>query len=156
MKHSYHETLKQFYETNKQGLFTYALSFTRDASTAEDAVQTAIFCMLKRTRLPRDLRPYVFRAVRNAAIDIKRKNTVQEGIFIEGNGNVCSPLDVQMLNQCLEQLTDEQREIVVMKAVIGLTFSEISFLQKESINTVTSRYRRAIDKMRLLIGDNHD
>jgi len=125
MKHSFHETLKQFYEANKQGLFTYALSLTRDASAAEDAVQTAIFSMLKRTHLPRELRPYVFRAVRNAAIDIKRKNTAQEGIFIEENGNLNNPFDTRMLNQCLEQLTDEQRETVVMKAVIGLTFSEI-------------------------------
>jgi RNA polymerase sigma-70 factor (ECF subfamily) len=156
MNHSFYEVLKQFYEVNKQGLFTYALSLTRDASAAEDAVQSAIFGILKRTRLPRNLRPYVFRAVRNAAIDIKRKNTIQEGIFIEENGNSCSPFNTRMLNQCLEQLPDEQRDIIVMKAVIGLTFSEISHLQKESINTVTSRYRRAIDKMRSLIGDSHD
>ena len=156
MNHSFYEVLKQFYEINKQGLFTYALSLTRNASSAEDAVQSAMFGILKRTRLPRNLRPYVFRAVRNAAIDIKRKNTTQEGIFIEENGNVCNPFDSRMLNQCLEQLPDEQRETIVMKAVIGLTFSEISRLQKESINTVTSRYRRAIDKMRSLIGDSHD
>ena len=155
MKHSFHETLKHFYETNKQGLFTYALSLTRDASAAEDAVQTAVFSILKRTRLPRDLRPYVFRAVRNAAIDMRRKDTAQEGIFIEENGNSCNPLDTRMLNQCLEQLPDEQRETVVMKAVVGLTFSEISRLHKKPINTVTSRYRRAIEKMRSLIGDNN-
>ena len=39
---------------------------------------------------------------------------------------------------------------------IGLTFSEISYLHRKSINTVTSSYRRAIEKMRSMIGEKHD
>ena len=123
---------------------------------AEDAVHTAFFGILKRPFLPRDLRPYIYRAIRNAAIDMIRKDASTEGIFVEENRDSSDPYSTRMLNQCLEQLPNEQREIIVMKTVVGMTFSEISHLHGKSINTVTSRYRRAIEKMRLLIGENHD
>jgi RNA polymerase sigma-70 factor, ECF subfamily len=156
MKNSFHDHLRQFYESNKQGLFTYALSLTRNISVAEDAVHTAFFGIVKRQFLPRDLRPYIFRAIRNAAVDLKRKDASTDGIFVEENLDSSDPYSSRMLNQCLEQLPEEEREIVIMKAIVGLTFSEISHLHRKSINTVTSRYRRAIEKMRSLIGGNHD
>ena len=156
MKNSFHDHLKQFYESNKQGLFTYALSLTRNVSAAEDAVHTAFFGILKRPFLPRELRPYIFREIRNAAFDIKRKEALIDGIFVEADSDSSDPYSTRMLNQCLGQLPDEQREIVVMKAIVGLTFSEISYLHRKSINTVTSSYRRAIEKMRSMIGENHD
>lgn len=157
MKHSFHDDLKEFYESNKQGLFTYALSLTRNVSAAEDAVHTAFFGMLKRPFLPRELRPYIFRAIRNAAFDIKRKDaSLTDGIFVEADSDSSDPYSTRMLKQCLEQLPDEQREIVVMKAIVGLTFLEISCLHRKSINTITSSYRRAIERMRSMIGEKHD
>ena len=42
MNPSFHDDLKQFYETNKQGLFTYALSLTRNVSAAEALDITAM------------------------------------------------------------------------------------------------------------------
>ncbi len=51
MSHVRVATVQRFYEDNRQGLFTYALSLTGNRAAAEDAVQTAIL-------RPRHLRNY--------------------------------------------------------------------------------------------------
>ncbi len=67
------QQVARFYEANRQGLYTFALSLTHDPEVAEDVIQAAFFKLLRGNRLPRDLRPYVFRSVRNAVIDERRR-----------------------------------------------------------------------------------
>lgn len=52
------------------------------------------------------------------------------------------------LEQALRLLPPEQREVIHLKVYEGLTFQEIAALIDESINTVASRYRYAMDKLR--------
>jgi len=76
------ETLRAFYAGHRQQLYTYAVSITRQREAAEDAIQRAFQQLLSRNALPTDLRPYVFRCVRNAALDgLRRDQTRQESIF---------------------------------------------------------------------------
>ncbi|HNT35778.1 MAG TPA: sigma-70 family RNA polymerase sigma factor, partial [bacterium] len=65
--------LERFYEDNEQQLFTFALSMTRDHDGAEDAVHEAFSRLLQMGGCPDNLKSYVFRSVRNAAIDGMRK-----------------------------------------------------------------------------------
>ena len=67
------ETLRAFYVENRQQLYTYALSFTRQREAAEDAIHQAFQRLLRQEELVDDLRPYVFRCVRNAAFDGLRR-----------------------------------------------------------------------------------
>jgi RNA polymerase sigma-70 factor (ECF subfamily) len=156
MTHTFESALQTCYENNRQGLFTCALAITRDMTSAEDAVQTAVLGVLRRRRPPRELRPYLYRAVHNAACDFRRRHGGTEGIFVEEEAPAADPADTRLLNQCLGELPEEQRETVVLKAVVGLTFAEIADVHRKSINTVTSRYRRGIEKMRSLLGERHD
>ena len=66
-------TVRELYEQGSQALFTYALALTGCRSAAEDAVHDALCRVLARPALPAELRPYVFRCVRNAAIDARRR-----------------------------------------------------------------------------------
>lgn len=70
------EKLEMIYQGHRQGLYTLALSITRNPDRAEDAVHDAIVRLFRTNRQPTgDPVAYVFAAVRNAAIDIKRKRT---------------------------------------------------------------------------------
>jgi RNA polymerase sigma-70 factor, ECF subfamily len=53
------------------------------------------------------------------------------------------------LDEALRTLPSEQREVVHLKVFEGMTFQEIANLAGESINTVASRYRYAMDKLRV-------
>jgi RNA polymerase sigma-70 factor (ECF subfamily) len=48
----------------------------------------------------------------------------------------------------LKDIPDEQAEIVKMKFVDGFSFVETAELLNLSVNTVKSRYRYAMDKLR--------
>jgi RNA polymerase sigma-70 factor (ECF subfamily) len=52
----------------------------------------------------------------------------------------------------MRSLPPEQREVVHLKVFEGLTFQEIADLAGESINTVASRYRYALEKLRGQLG----
>ena len=56
------------------------------------------------------------------------------------------------LAQALKALPPEQREVVHLHVYEGMTFQEVAHATAESINTVSARYRYAVDKMRRLLG----
>jgi DNA-directed RNA polymerase specialized sigma24 family protein len=60
--------IQELYEQHRQGLFAYALSLTGNRVAAEDAVHTAIQRLVRRPWLPRHLKPYAFRCVRNVSV----------------------------------------------------------------------------------------
>lgn len=166
------EQLQAIYNKHRQGLFTVALSITRRADRAEDAIHDAFarLCGLTAGRAE-DGVAYAYRAVRNAAIDIVRKRSEPSIDLIErgdakgeGEAHACSifasvssqqphdPLVAResqaLVQQAIEALPEAQREVLVMKLYADLTFERISAVLGEPLSTVASRYRRALDKLK--------
>jgi RNA polymerase sigma-70 factor (ECF subfamily) len=56
------------------------------------------------------------------------------------------------LQQALRDLPEEQRETVFLKVWSGLTLLEISEITQTPLNTVASRYRYALEKLRERLG----
>jgi len=52
------------------------------------------------------------------------------------------------LEQALQSLPPEQREVIALKVDAGLTFAEIGVSLGISPNTAASRYRYALEKLR--------
>lgn len=153
--------LDRVYREHRQGLFTLALSLTRQVQAAEDAVQEAFARLCRRDRLPEgDPIAYVFATVRNAAIDWlrgpRRREKTNDAIF-ESTPTEPTPSPLQsvvagerdrLVREAVERLPDEQREVLVMKLYAGLTFQQIASAMDEPLSTVSSRYQRAIEKLR--------
>jgi RNA polymerase sigma-70 factor (ECF subfamily) len=55
------------------------------------------------------------------------------------------------VNDALEQMPYEQREVVLLHVHGAMKFKAISQLQNVSINTVQSRYRYAVEKLRVVL-----
>ena len=56
--------------------------------------------------------------------------------------------DRLMLRGCMERLSDEERQIVVLHAVSGFKHREIAEMCELPLSTVLSKYNRAIKKLR--------
>jgi RNA polymerase sigma-70 factor (ECF subfamily) len=158
MSETVSETLRAFYAGHRQQLYTYALSITRQREAAEDAIQRAFQQLLSRNALPADLRPYVFRCVRNAALDgLRRDQTRQESIFAnDGHAELATPLSGPLLSAAeidaqLQRLSPDERETLVLKIYDALTFQEIAELRDVPLPTVASWYRRGLEKLRALL-----
>jgi len=61
--------------------------------------------------------------------------------------------DLQKLSEFMKQLPYEQKEVVALHLKGGIKFREIARLQNTSINTVQSRYRYGLEKLRSLFNN---
>ena len=157
MNADFHSQVRTFYEANRQALYTYAISLAGNRAVAEDAVQAAILGLLRRGRLPANPRPYVFRSVRNAIVDGFRARGAGEDPMLDAkaaiNGNP-DPVRVRLVEQCLDRLSVNERETLVLKVFSGLTFREIAAVRRRPQGTVTARYRRGLEKMRKMLEED--
>jgi RNA polymerase sigma-70 factor (ECF subfamily) len=149
------EQMRRVYEEHRQELFTYALALTRDRAAAEDAIHNAFARLLRRGTAPADLRPYVFRCVRNAAIDGQRQGRRHEdGIFaLASDADALAPADsgiAEEVERLLAELSADEREAIVLKVVDALTLQEVADVRGVSVNTAASWYRRGLEKLRVL------
>jgi RNA polymerase sigma factor (sigma-70 family) len=158
MSSSVNETLRAFYVEYRQQLYTYAVSITRHREAAEDAIHQAFQQLLWRETLPADLRPYVFRCVRNAALDGLRRTKVRtDSIFedsAEANNHAASAPaapSVAELNQWLQMLSTDERETIVLKTYDAFSFQEIADLRGVPLSTTASWYRRGLAKLRAML-----
>jgi RNA polymerase sigma-70 factor (ECF subfamily) len=143
------------YDAYAVGLYRYALMILADRQGAEDAVQQAFTKLLSQAdRAARLESPeaYLRTAVRNECYSMlryrrDRRSTDADLLEIAdaGLGNEEERIAVQT---ALLTLPPEQREVLYLKAYEGRTFQEIGDTLGESINTVASRYRYGIAKLR--------
>jgi RNA polymerase sigma-70 factor (ECF subfamily) len=114
----------------------------------------------KRHRLAkaRHLDAYVFRIARNEAYELisrrKRNKTaesIKESWLLATDSSQDSNDLVEQLQLALARLPRSQREVIVMKIYRQKTFLEISQLLGLSLNTVASRYRYGMEKLRGLL-----
>lgn len=165
------EQLAEAYDACAAGLFRYALMITADRSTAEDAVQQVFTKLAAGGRGLSEIASrngYLRSAVRNECYRIARRR-IRSGDTDSGSmdmleamgGHDTDPEQQQAIEQALRSLPPDQREAVHMKVYENKTFNRIADELGVSINTVASRYRYAIEKLRRLLGpycleDCHD
>jgi len=146
------EDVRRFYAQHGPALVAYARSFVPNAAAAEDAVHQVFLKLLGgHTRAPDAPVAYLYRAVRNAALNVRRNGQrdvpleTQDAWFVQRDGNREAALALQA---ALAEIPEEQREVVTMRIWSGMTLEEIAAATGAPLNTVASRYRYALEKLR--------
>jgi RNA polymerase sigma-70 factor (ECF subfamily) len=139
------------YDLYSAGLYRYALVVLMDHGLAEDAVHQ-VFSKLLSLGLERIEEPqrYLRRSVRNECLTLReRRPSMAERPVLEAIRTEAFDGDDRMaIEAALRELPIEQREVVVLKVYEGLTFKEIAEVTGAPLNTVASRYRYALDRLR--------
>lgn len=147
--------LQNLYETCGQQMYACALAVTGNRESAEDAVHEAFCRCIRLKAIPQNLKAYLFRSVRNAAVDQLRKRrheiSISDDFMFEAVETV-DEMDVDHFRQkvaaALNTLSNYERETIVQHLYADLTFREIADMIDRPLGTVTSWYRRGIDKLR--------
>jgi RNA polymerase sigma-70 factor (ECF subfamily) len=149
---------KQWFAENGTRFLLCARQWTRSKTDAEDVLQEAFVRFWRHQRhLPGDPSALLITSIRRAALDqirreSRRINREQESLILEGEPvSWFEPSDnteQQRLANALEALPDAQRQVVALKIWGELTFDEIARQLGTSLNTVASRYRYALTKLR--------
>jgi RNA polymerase sigma-70 factor (ECF subfamily) len=157
--------LSRVYEKYRTDLLRLAASMLGDAGAAEDIVQDVFvrFAGSARTfRLTGSLKGYLATCVANAArnrikANQRRRTTdLHEAVALAAENTnpeqwLISSERFRLVSRAMVELPPEQREVVTMHLYGDLPFREIAEWQQASIKTVQSRYRYALDKLRILL-----
>ncbi len=154
------ERIEEIYLEHRQGLFSLAVSVTGSCQLAEDSIQNAFARLFSRSIPESGDVAYVYKSVRNSAIDSlrhhQRQNRLRESLFEFGNttGGHNSAHDtlvaqerITILQAAIDELEDHDREAVVLKSLAGLTFEQAGIVANTSPKTIATRYRRALKKL---------
>ncbi len=149
------ERIGRLYDRFAGVLYRYALMILADPAGAADAVQQVFVALLGGAGgAMNDEERYLRRSVRNAcysALRQRRPNVLSASdtpLLEAMAGSPERPDERIAIEQAMRALSPEQREVVHLKVFEGWTLQEIADLGGESINTIASRYRYAMDKMR--------
>jgi RNA polymerase sigma factor (sigma-70 family) len=152
------EQLSRIAADRAPGLVLFARQWL-DAAEADDAVQEAVVALLSQRQPPFNPGAWLYRAVRNAAIDIvrsanrrrRREQTVAAHRPELFDQTPMDLIDADTAQKCLQRLTHEHREIVVLRLWGELSFAEIADIVELSVSTVHQKYHLALRRMRSML-----
>jgi RNA polymerase sigma-70 factor, ECF subfamily len=144
------EALGLVYDRYAPALHRLLVALLGSPADAEDALQE-IFLKLAAGRAGRmrDLRAYLFTAARHEAFShlrrARRERPLEESDLEAPAMPAHADADMQDL---LQRLPVEQREVIALKVYGQFTFAEIAAIVRAPQNTVASRYRYGIARLR--------
>jgi RNA polymerase sigma-70 factor (ECF subfamily) len=164
LKNGSSDALCQVYKKYKNNMLALAVALSNNKTVAEDIVHDCFVSFAQSAgglQLRSSLKSYLLTSianrVRNSGRDRIKSALDVEDMEIAGPASnqperlAMSNERVRKINSALTQLPYEQREIIILHFQSGLTFKEIAESQDISINTIQSRYRYGIDKLRSIL-----
>ncbi|MDS1138379.1 RNA polymerase sigma factor [Nitratireductor indicus] len=147
-------------------LRAYARSICGYAESPEDLVQDAVERTLRHETRPErteELRPWLFRVIRNLHYDELRKRRVrreyiaeQKRLMDESDGTSSEGRDI-LIRLAFERLPPETREVLFLIDIMGFKYAEAAEVMSVPIGTVMSRVSRARrELLRRVNGNDQD
>jgi RNA polymerase sigma-70 factor (ECF subfamily) len=164
LKHGRTDALRLIYEKYKNDLLALAIVLSNDKTGAEDTVHDVFVSFAQsagKLRLRGSLKSYLSVSVANRIRNLGRAksqramrlDTVE---FAAAGSNrperlAMSREESQRLDSALARLPHRQREVIILHLQSDLKFKEIAKSQGVSVNTIQSRYRYGLDKLRSIL-----
>ena len=158
------DALRLLYEKYSDTLVSVAVTLVSDVQTAEDCLHDAFVdfaATVPVLRIHGNLRSYLISCVANRARDVLRKkarlsnaNPEQLNLAAKADGpdgTLITDEGAKKVYDAIGQLPYEQREVFVLHVQADMTFHQIAETAGVSINTIQSRYRYGMEKLRSLL-----
>ena len=159
------DALVRTYGKYKNYLLKIAYALLDDAQQVEDAVQDVFVALAEsahRLRLDGNLKGYLVRCLINRVHNIRKARSSRPAQPLSEINEPCSDAESpdrwvilddeqRRAHRALSQLPESQRLVIALHVHGGLKFRKIADLQNTSINTVQSRYRYGLEKLRFLL-----
>lgn len=147
----------RLYENISRSVYGFALSITKNTYDAEDVLQDTFLTIYRKAgdyQLHEKPMAWIFTIARNSALMKLRAQKKEIGLEKSQVENSIAFSKIEeaeakiMLQAFLDMLNDEERQIVMLHTVSGLKNREIAALMGIPLNTVLSKYHRAIKKLK--------
>ena len=162
------ESFEVLLDRYKSKVFTTVYLIVKDKYIAEDLTQDTFIKAINTLRSNRyneegKFKPWIMRIAHNLAIDHFRKNKRYPTIVMEDGSNVFNTLEFSeapyetfqlqqdtktKLRAFVEELPENQREVIMMRHFMEMSFQDIAEATDVSINTALGRMRYALINLR--------
>ena len=141
----------------------YARALTRDATRADDLVQSCLMRALAKSHLWQpgtDLRAWLFTILHNVHVNEVRHG-LREGSAVPIDDEVLSlsapaaqqtSLELRDLDRAMAQLAEEQRQVLLLVGLEGMQYEEAAMVLQVPVGTIRSRLSRGRAELRRLLG----
>lgn len=151
------DCLGRLYQATRIPVYSFALSILKSHCDAEDVLHDCYvavwngaegYCSCGKPLA------WILTITRNLCLQRLRDRKKTEGVPPEDwepylpDAGTLTPEEQSVLRSCMEQLSDSERQIVMLHAVAGFKHREIAALLKLPLSTVLSKYTRAIKKLK--------
>ena len=162
------EALSSLFERHKSRIFTTVFFIVKDRYVAEDILQEVFIKTInviknKKYNEQGKFLPWILRVAHNMAIDNFRKEKRNPKITLADGSDIFNCLKFsestddnetlskdskKYLKKMILRLPDKQREVLVMRLYMNMSFQEIAKETSVSINTALGRMRYALLALR--------
>ncbi|MFN3802245.1 RNA polymerase sigma factor [Belliella pelovolcani] len=159
------EVLVEKYQSR---VFTTIYLIVKDQGVAEDLLQDVFVKVVQTLNSDRyneegKFQPWLMRIAHNLAIDYFRKSKRYPTIVMEDGENVFNTLrfaennvedqkiqedTIEMVRRLIDELPESQKQVLIMRHYMDLSFQEIAEQTGVSINTALGRMRYALINLR--------
>ncbi|MGB3467300.1 MAG: RNA polymerase sigma factor [Cyclobacteriaceae bacterium] len=167
-KNGSEEAFSELVNRHKNRVFTTIYLIVKDTYTAEDLLQDAFVKAINTIKKGKyneegKFLPWLLRIAHNLAIDYFRKSKRYPMIVMEDGSNVFNTMDFAedsmediqikndthaLLKNLIQELPDAQKEVLIMRHYMQMSFQEIAETTGVSINTALGRMRYALINLR--------
>jgi RNA polymerase sigma-70 factor, ECF subfamily len=139
----------------------YARALTRNAANADDLVQNCLARAVAKQHLWQegtDLRAWLFTIMHNQHVNHVRRTAREDTVPVEEVGaalpvaeNATASLQLRDLDRALGRLPAEQRQVILLAGLEGMSYEQIADSLNIPIGTVRSRLSRGRETLRTLM-----
>ena len=155
MQQGDNDAFAELYEGTRRGLFSFLYDYYRDFHKTEDAVQWVYL------RIKQNVDKYtpgtsginwMLSVAKNYALnELKRDSRIEYGLPEETEG---VGFDDGCISELMSRvLSHDEVQIMILHVIFGYKHREISRIMDIPQGTVTSKYKRSLDKMRSAISE---
>ncbi len=159
--------VKQALADYESPLIGYAVSFLHDVDRAKDVVQDTFIRLYQQDveKVSGGLKTWLFTVCRNRALDVIRKEkrivSFEDEKFARVPSTRRTPAEridleerVMQLREALTRLSDNQREVILLKFEQGLSYEEISGVTNLSSSNVGFLLHTGLKRLRTLLPED--
>ena len=159
-------TLSALYQRYRVGVFRYLYYRTGDLQAAEDLTSEVFLRMLRSITNyhPKGVSfdAWLFQIARNVSIDHYRKSRHREHLPLNDelvakgeqvDHTVERELISETLAEALVQLNETQRDVIVMRFVVGMRISQVAQSLQKSEDSIKGLQRRGLIALRDILSD---
>ena len=158
----------------ERAVYNLALSIVKKKEDAEDVTQETYLRLWRAAselKLESSLKLYILRTARNLALDLIRKNSKRDEIdtvILDAEGefeidiaddspdsrpdeSYLRKIEKEVVRRSIEELPSAAREIIVLRDIEGLSYTEIAEMLGLTEGTLKSKLFRARERLRKII-----